>query len=90
MLRSIADVLDIDIVIRDHTTLSCRGSGLAILPKTIGREEPLHLLVDSTGLKIYGKGEWLDHKRGIRSPRRRMMPVMSPNYRVCLIRSMLT
>jgi transposase len=70
LLRSIADVLDIDIAIPDHTTLSRRGSGLAILPKTIGREEPLHLLVDSTGLKIYGEGEWLDQKRGIRSPRR--------------------
>jgi hypothetical protein len=42
---------------------------LAILPETIGRKEPLHL-VDSTGLKIYGEGEWLDQKRGIRSPRR--------------------
>jgi transposase len=70
LLRSLADVLDIDIAIPDHTTLSRRGSGLAILPKTIGREEPLHLLVDSTGLKIYGEGEWLDQKRGIRSPRR--------------------
>jgi Transposase DDE domain len=70
LLRSIADVLDIDIAIPDHTTLSRRGSGLVILPKTIGREEPLHLLVDSTGLKIYGEGEWLDQKRGIRSPRR--------------------
>ena len=32
--------------------------------------EPLHLLVDSTGLKIYGEGEWLDQKHGIRSRRR--------------------
>ena len=70
LLRSIADVLDIDIAIPDHTTLSRRGGGLAILPRAIGREEPLHLLVDSTGLKIYGEGEWLDQKRGVRSPRR--------------------
>jgi Transposase DDE domain len=34
------------------------------------RAEPLHLLVDSTGLKIYGEGEWLDQKHGIRSRRR--------------------
>jgi transposase len=31
---------------------------------------PLHLLVDSTGLKMYGEGEWLDQKHGIRSRRR--------------------
>ena len=70
LLRSIADVLEIDIAIPDHTTLSRRGGGLVILPKAVGREEPLHLLVDSTGLKIYGEGEWLDQKHGIRSPRR--------------------
>jgi hypothetical protein len=70
LLRSIANVLELDIAIPDHTTLSRRGAGLTILPKTVGREEPLHLLIDSTGLKIYGEGEWLDQKRGIRSPRR--------------------
>jgi Transposase DDE domain len=70
LLRSIATVLELDIAIPDHTTLSRRGDGLTILPKVVGHEEPLHLLVDSTGLKIYGEGEWLDQKRGIRSPRR--------------------
>ena len=70
LLRSIADVLGIDITIPDHTTLSRRGGGLTILSKCADRSEPLHLLVDSTGLKIYGEGEWLDHKHGIRSRRR--------------------
>jgi hypothetical protein len=40
------------------------------LPKWIERDEPLHLLVDSTGVKIYGEGEWLDEKYGVRSRRR--------------------
>jgi transposase len=70
MLRSIAGVLGVDIAIPDHTTLSRRGGGLTILPKRIDRDEPLHLLVDSTGLKIYGEGEWLDQKHGVRSRRR--------------------
>ena len=43
---------------------------MTILPKSICRDEPLHLLIDSTGLKIYDEGEWLDQRRGIRSPRR--------------------
>jgi transposase len=73
LLRSIADVLQIKIAIPDHTTLSRRGSGLTILPKRIDRAEPLHLLVDSTGLKIYGEGEWLDQKHGIRSRRWRKL-----------------
>ena len=75
LLRSIAALLDIEIASPDHTTLSRRGGGLTVLPKSFGRDEPLHLLIDSTGLKIYGEGEWLvpcalDQKRGIRSPRR--------------------
>jgi transposase len=70
LLRSIADVLKIDIAIPDHTTLSRRGGGLTVLPKRTDRAEPLHLLVDSTGVKIYGEGEWLDQKHGIRSRRR--------------------
>jgi hypothetical protein len=68
--RSIADVLGIHIAIPDHTTLSRRGGGLTILPKRIDRAEPLYPLVDSTGLKIYGEGEWLDQKHGIQSRRR--------------------
>jgi transposase len=70
LLRSIADVLDVDIAIPDHTTLSRRGVGLTVLPRDIHRTEPLHLVVDSTGLKIYGEGEWLDAKHGSRSRRR--------------------
>ena len=70
LLRSIADVLGVDIAIPDHTTLSRRGVGLTVLPRDIHRAEPLHLVVDSTGLKIYGEGEWLDAKRGSRSRRR--------------------
>jgi hypothetical protein len=74
LLRSIANVLGIAIAIPDHTTLSRRGGGLTILPKHIDRLEPLHLLVDSTGLKIYGEGEWLDQKHGIHSRRRWRKP----------------
>src|SRR6202041_202869 len=70
LLRSIADVLGIHIAIPDHTTLGRRGGGLTILLKRIERAEPLLLLGDGTGLKIYGEGEWLDQKHGIRSRRR--------------------
>ena len=38
--------------------------------KRLDRAEPLQLLVDGTGLKNCGEGEWLDQKHGIRSRRR--------------------
>lgn len=48
----------------DHTTLSVRGKGLSVrLPKQ--RSASLHIVVDSTGLKIYGEGEWKTRKHGI-------------------------
>jgi hypothetical protein len=50
LLRSIADVLGINIAIPDHTTLSRRSDGLKVLPQRVERNEPLHLLIDSTGV----------------------------------------
>jgi transposase len=70
LLRSIADVLGVDIAIPDHMTLSRRSGGLTILLMRLDRAEPLHLFVDNTGLRICGEGEWLDQKHGIRSRRR--------------------
>src|ERR1700759_2190772 len=69
-LRSIVGLLGFDLPIPDHTTFSRRGGGLTVLPQRVKRTEPLHLLVDSTGVKIYGEGEWLDQKHGVRSRRR--------------------
>jgi hypothetical protein len=69
-LRSIANSLEVDIAIPDHTTISRRSRCPTILPKFNDCEEPLHLLVGSSGLKIYGDGEWLDQKHGNRSRRR--------------------
>jgi hypothetical protein len=56
LLRSsIAGVLKTGIP--DHTTLSRCSGGLTTLPKRIDRiEQPLHLLADSTGLKILWRG----------------------------------
>ena len=43
---------------------------MTVLPQPVERNEPLHLLVDSARAKIYGEGEWLDQKHGVRSRRR--------------------
>jgi hypothetical protein len=63
-MRSIVGLLGVDLAIPDHTTFSRRGGGLKVLPQRVERNEPLHLLVDSTGVKIYGEGEWLDQNTG--------------------------
>ena len=55
--------MEIELPVPDHTTLSRRGKVLRIdLPK--GKPSALHLVVDSTGLKVYGEGEWKMHTHG--------------------------
>src|SRR5690242_9994673 len=68
-MRSVVDLLGLGLPIPDHTTFSRRGGRLTVLAQRVERNEPLHLLVDSTGVNIYGEGEWLDQKHGIRSRR---------------------
>jgi len=52
----------------DHTTLSRRAATLDVSrpgnADAGAGSEPMHLLVDSTGLKLCGKGEWLLEKHG--------------------------
>ena len=68
-LGSIMRLLGVELRIPDHSTFSRRGDGLKVLSKPIDRDAPLHLLIDSTGLKIYGEGDWLEEKHGKRSRR---------------------
>jgi len=42
----------------DYTTLSRRGKGLKVVLAVLPKNEDVHLVVDSTGLKLYGEGEW--------------------------------
>ena len=53
-LRSLAQLLDLDLPIPDHTTLSRRLSKLNDLRfRRLATDRPLHLLIDSTGLRIH-------------------------------------
>ena len=54
----------------DHTTL-CRRAETLEVPRPRPRRdgEPLHLLVDSTGLKLCGAGEWLVERHGAKTRR---------------------
>jgi len=64
LIGSIMQLLEIDLPVPDHTTLSRRASGLKVLQKPRASSDPLHLIIDSTGLKLRGAGEWLFEKHG--------------------------
>ena len=60
---SLFQMMDIGLPVPDHSTLSKRGKTLKVkLPrKTNGS---INLVLDSTGMKIYGEGEWKVRKHG--------------------------
>src|SRR3954468_2956693 len=63
LIGSIIRLLGLDLPVPDHTTLSRRAETLELARPKAG-SAPMHLLVDSTGLKLCGPGEWLIEKHG--------------------------
>ena len=57
LIGSIIGLLGLALSVPDHTTLSRRAATLEVpRPKPDSHAEPVHLLVDSTGLKLCGPG----------------------------------
>ena len=57
-------LLGLDLPVPDHTTVSRRSSGITgPRPQTVPHG-PVHLIIDSTGLKLIGQGEWNAEKHG--------------------------
>ena len=52
LVGSIMQLLGIDLPVPDHTTFSRRAGGLKVLQKPRASSDPLHLIIDSTGLKL--------------------------------------
>ncbi|MBA9036877.1 hypothetical protein HNR29_007469, partial [Rhizobium leguminosarum] len=73
LLSSVLDMMGLDLPVPDHTTLSRRARTWKPLSKSNDRQPvadgPVHVLIDSTGLKVYGAGQWLEEKHGVKSRR---------------------
>lgn len=62
---SILRLLGLDLSVPDHSTLSRRGRGFAgRCPRVLPSPGPIHLVLDSTGLELFGQGEWNAAKHG--------------------------
>ena len=68
LIGSIIRLLGLDLAVPDHSTLSRRAETLPVL-RPRSSSAPVHLLVDSTGLRLCGSGEWLVEKHGTRTRR---------------------
>ena len=72
LMDSIGTLMGLDIRVPDFSTLSRRANGLSITQAVRqAGSVAVHLVVDSTGLKIFGEGEWLAQKHKIKGIRRR-------------------
>jgi Transposase DDE domain len=70
LIGSVIGLLGLALAVPDHSTLSRRAKTLEVpRPRTRREGEAIHLLVDSTGLKLFGSGEWLIEKHGTKTRR---------------------
>ena len=69
-LDSLLRLMGLNLKAPDHTTLARRNQIIAVPPLTRSHDGPIDLIVDSTGLKILGCGEWNAHKHKASKKRR--------------------
>lgn len=64
LARSLVKLMQADLAIPDFTSLAKRASKMNVSLHVNNREGPIDVVVDSTGLKVYGEGEWKTRKHG--------------------------
>ena len=67
--RALAKLLGVDIPIPHHTSLVKRASRLNVAVALMSISGPVDVVVDSTGLKVYGEGEWKVRQHGVEKRR---------------------
>jgi hypothetical protein len=69
MLISILRLLGLDLPVPDHTTFSRRSIDLTVATTLGSAGGPVNVVIDSTGLKVFGAGDWQREKHGGRGRR---------------------
>jgi hypothetical protein len=69
LMTSVLTLMGLTISAPDHSTISRRTAILPAIQPAWAPHGPLHVLIDSTGLQVYGAGQWLEAKHGAKSRR---------------------
>ncbi len=64
MLGSLMRQLGLEMPVPDHTTFSRRSADLEVASAPAAADGPVTVVIDSTGLKVFGRGEWHLEKHG--------------------------
>jgi Transposase DDE domain len=62
---SLMQLMDLDLPVPHPTILSRRAATIDVALPRLKKNEPLHVLVDATGLKVFGEGEWKVRTHGV-------------------------
>ena len=63
-VRSLMDLMGCELPVPDHTTLSRRRRTVDVVVETSTNKRSTDIVLDSTGLKFFGAGEWARAKHG--------------------------
>jgi len=58
LTRSVFALLAVALPVPSYSTLSRRAAEVAVALGALPRSGPLHVVIDSSGFKVYGEGEW--------------------------------
>ena len=61
--RSLGKLLGVELPIPNYSTLNRRATSVEVKLET-SEKGPIHIVLDSTGLKVYGEGEWKVRQHG--------------------------
>jgi len=64
LMHSLLHLLGVELSVPCYTTLCRRRRSLEVELPRLRKSEPLHIVVDSTGIKLYGEGEWKVRQHG--------------------------
>lgn len=61
---SLIELMGLELPVPDYSTLSRRATDLSVALPRQARDEPLHVVVDASGVKVFGEGEWKVRQHG--------------------------
>ena len=64
LLSSLVELMDVPLKVPDYSTLSRRQSKMEVEIPSVIQNESRHVVVDSTGIKVFGEGEWKVRQHG--------------------------
>ncbi len=64
-VASVFALMKIDLAVPEHSTVSRRLASLEVELSVVHKDGERHVVIDATGIKIYGEGEWKTRQHGV-------------------------